>query len=403
MHKNTFRQVRLVTAWEFMHFFKWKQEVISKLIMLAIAAVVFVWQTVKDDNEPMYWIGVVSESSNIAIPNSTGPFEFEPAPGALDSLIEQLEDDALYDAIIEVKVGALGKHEVKIHSSEKTEWLITLQQTVTKHYAQLYAQQLGLQQEQLSLLSEPVLFEQSYTDDNVKEDENESSLTAIGMAFLLMAGVFTSFAQIFASITGEKQQRVTEQLYSCISAQTWIDGKIFGNLLHGLKAMLTMSISGILGYTFIRVVIAGEPLSFDFIDWSMLPWLIVFALAGLYFCTAFMAAIAAAIDDPNHSAKTSLMLLPLLPVILTMMTMGNPSGLAFTFLSYFPLTAFAAMPIKMSLIEVAIWEPLLALSLILLLCYWIRGSAGRLFKMGMIMYGKEPTLKDMVKWAFKGN
>jgi ABC-2 type transport system permease protein len=402
MRNNTFRQVRLVTAWEFMHFFKWKQEIISKLIMLAIAAIVFVWQTVKDDSDPSYWIGVVSENSEIAIPSSIGPFEFETAPGKIDELLELLDDEPLYDAVIELKVGEKGKHKVKIHSSEKTEWLNDLQQTVSQHYSQLYAQQLGLELEQLSLLSEPVLFEQLYTDDNVKEDEKESSVTAIGMAFLLMAGVFTAFAQIFASITGEKQQRVTEQLYSCITAQTWIDGKILGNLLHGLKAMFTMSISGILGYTFIQVVIAGEPLSFGFIDWSMLPWLIVFALAGLYFCTAFMAAIAAAIDDPNHSAKTSLMLLPLVPVILTLMTMGNPSGFAFTFLSYFPLTAFAAMPIKMSLIEVAIWEPLVALSLIFLLCYWIRGSAGRLFKMGMIMYGKEPSLKDMLKWAFKG-
>ena len=106
-----------------------------------------------------------------------------------------------------------------------------------------------------------------------------------------------------------------------------------------------------------------------------------------------MAAVAAAIDDPNHSAKTSIMLLPLVPMLLAMLTMDSPSGWALSFLSFFPLTAFAAMPVKMSLIDVPLWQPLLSLALTTLLCLWVRTSAGKLFKMGMTMYGKEPRLQ----------
>ena len=71
------------------------------------------------------------------------------------------------------------------------------------------------------------------------------------------------------------------------------------------------------------------------------------------------------------------------------------------FLSYFPLTAFAAMPVKMALIDLPLWQPLLSLSLTLILCFWIRTAAGNLFKMGMSMYGKEPSLKDMMMWMLR--
>jgi len=128
-----------------------------------------------------------------------------------------------------------------------------------------------------------------------------------------------------------------------------------------------------------------------------------FALAGVYLCTAFMAAIAAAIDDPNHSAKTSIMLLPLLPMFITFVTLDSPSGWALTFLSFFPITSFAAMPVKMSLIDVPLWHPLLSLALVMALCIWIRTAAARLFKMGMNMYGKEPSFKEMMSWLVKGN
>jgi ABC-2 type transport system permease protein len=95
------------------------------------------------------------------------------------------------------------------------------------------------------------------------------------------------------------------------------------------------------------------------------------------------------------------MLLPLLPMILAFFTMDSPSGWALSFLSYFPLTAFAAMPVKMSLIDLPLWQPLLSLSMTLILCFWARTSAGKLFKMGMSMYGKEPSVKDMMVWMLR--
>ncbi|MEW6990460.1 ABC transporter permease [Colwelliaceae bacterium 6441] len=397
---STKQQVWLVTSWEFMHFFKWKQELISKLLLVGFALIVMLWQYIKDDQLTVYKVAVPASMAQL---KNSESFEFNVSDSTIDELKQRLNEEESLDAILTEAPTQNDVKQVVIYSKDKQKWLADLTQTLQQQYTLQYASSLGLAQEQLTVLNQAAKFENKYLDSSIKSDNSPAKATAIAMIVILAVGIFTSFGQLFVSVTGEKQQRVTEQLYACISPQTWIDGKILGQMLHAIKAMITMMITAMLGYAFMSVVIDGQALDFSMIDWSILPWLIPFALAGVYLCTAFMAAIAAAIDDPNHSAKTSIMLLPLLPMLLAFLTMDGPSGWALTFLSFFPVTAFAAMPVKMSLIDVPLWQPILSLSLTVLVCLWFRKSAGKLFKMGMTMYGKEPSFKDMMRWMLKAN
>ncbi len=393
---NQLSQIWLVTRWEFAHFFKWKQEVISKVILVAIALFILLWEQVKGEFTTVYQVAI---PASISLENNDEQFNFVSTTESFEQLKQQMIETETWHAIVTKERAAGSKTALTVYSLDKQSWLNDLNQVLNQQFGQIYANTLGLKEEQVARLKQPTQIENRYFDDKVKSDENVGSLTATGMIILLAIGVFTSFGQLFVSITGEKQQRVTEQLYSCVSPQTWIDGKIFGQILHAIKAMFTSAITALLGYAFFNVVLAGNSFDLSIIEWSLLPWLLIFSLLGLYFCTAFIAAIAAAIDDPNHSAKTSIMLLPLVPIIITFLTMDSPSGWALNFLSYFPLTSFAAMPVKMSLIDVPIWQPIISALLSLALCLWMRKSAARLFKMGMTMYGKEPGVKDMMKWA----
>ena len=103
-------------------------------------------------------------------------------------------------------------------------------------------------------------------------------------------------------------------------------------------------------------------------------WLFAFAIAGLSICAAFMAAIASAIDDPNHSGKSGLMMLPLVPVALTFFLIDAPNSVITVFLSYLPITSFAVMPVRMSLVELAVWEPILSLIFSLVCFYYFRNT-----------------------------
>lgn len=383
-----------VAKWEFMHFFKWKQEIISKLIMIAIALVVFFWQSAANFTASDYRVAVASD---VNFEMTLEGYAFSQKNASQTELKSALGAGE-FDALLLIDES---KSPVKIEftSKGKMAWQQTLQNALKQHYATKVSDQLSLSPNQMSLLTNPITLSTEYLDHTIKNEENHSSSTAIGVLVLLSVGIFMSFAQVFVSITGEKQQRVTEQLYATMSAQTWVDGKILGQVLLALKAMLSTIISVMLGVAFMQVIIEGQAFDLSFIDWALLPWVLAFALLGLYFSTAFMAAIAAAIDDPNHSGKSSFMMIPLIPMILAFMLMDSPSGWVMTFLSYFPLTAFAVMPVKMALVDVAIWQPILSLILTFALCVYMRGIAGRLFKMGMVMYGNEPSFKQMLGWA----
>ena len=230
--------------------------------------------------------------------------------------------------------------------------------------------------------------------------DRSQTYTAFGVLILLFVAMFGVFGQLFISITGEKQNRVTEQLLATMNVQTWIDGKLLGQILLAIKTMFGTLLSIVLSMLFFTVVIKKQALNLHFVDWSLLPWFFAFAVAGLSICAAFMAAVAAGIDDPNHSSKSALMMLPLAPIAIAFFVIEAPNSILTIVLSYFPITAFAVMPVRMSVVELSFWQPLLSLLLSIVCFYYLRIFAARTFKMGMNMYTQEPNLKAMWQSLF---
>jgi ABC-2 type transport system permease protein len=66
-------------------------------------------------------------------------------------------------------------------------------------------------------------------------------------------------------------------------------------------------------------------------------------------------------------------------------------------LSVFPLTSFAAMPLRMAYVDVPWWQWLLSLSLLLACLWWFKSAATRVFALGIRMYGKEPSWKQLLE------
>ena len=88
-----------------------------------------------------------------------------------------------------------------------------------------------------------------------------------------------------------------------------------------------------------------------------------------------------------------------LPMVFVYLVIDSPAGWGMTVLSFLPLTSFAAMPVKMAMVELAWWQPLLSLLLLIAAVWWMRRVAGRVFLRGMQLYGKEPSWGDIVRWA----
>ncbi len=153
-------------------------------------------------------------------------------------------------------------------------------------------------------------------------------LFAMVVLGLMLLGIFTSFGYFFISITSEKQQRITEQIISAVSAQIWIDGKLIGIFGMSLKSMLTAGLTAmfrILLYSqlsdqpWLLTGVSGDPVT--------LISILLFGIGGLMFWSCFLAAIAATVSDPNTSTRTPLMLVPSIPIVIGFAGLSQPDSL----------------------------------------------------------------------------
>jgi ABC-2 type transport system permease protein len=92
-----------------------------------------------------------------------------------------------------------------------------------------------------------------------------------------------------------------------------------------------------------------------------------------------------------------MMFLPAAPLGLAFSVMDNAEGLMMQILSIFPLTSFAAMPLRMANSEVPLWQWLLSLALLIGCLWWFKAAASRVFALGIRMYGKEPDWADIAR------
>lgn len=222
-----------------------------------------------------------------------------------------------------------------------------------------------------------------------------SAGTAVG---LMLLGILLGNAYLLAGITGEKQLRVTEQVVAAISPQTWIDGKILGLSALTLVILALYVVPTMVGVSILRWLgvdlpalpaAAGDPF--------FLAALVAFSSLGFLLWFTFFAAIAATVDDPNNSGRAGWMLFPLLPLGLAFAVMRDPDAPLARVLGLLPPTAPTVMPVRMLLGEVPLLEVLVALVALVGAIALLRRAAGRIFHLGMLMYGKEPTWREILR------
>lgn len=383
------RQSLIVARWEFLRFFKWKQQLISYLLMLGVMAAVALWSFFTDESRQQYRIAV---PAGFAIDN-TEQFQFQRPSISVEAQLAQLQSDESWHAVLTSSDSGL-----VIHTQSGKKWLSQLEQVLQQYYRKQAAVGMGLTDDQLAQLEQPLAIDTQYLDQSYKGKDTPEKMIAMGALLLLFIGLTTAFGQVLMSITGEKQQRVTEQLYAILTPQQWMDGKVLGHSFSALKAMFTSALVMLLTFAVVSVF-AEKSFDLAWLDISVVLWLIPFALLGVVLCASFMGAIAASIDDPNNSGKGAVMMITWLPMLFTYLVIDSPSGWGMTLLSYLPLTSFAAMPVKLAMVELAWWQPLLSLLLLLATVWWMRRVAGRVFLRGMQLYGKEPSWGEIVRWA----
>ena len=269
------------------------------------------------------------------------------------------------------------------------------------------------------------------------EGDAQSSNTDIAIAagfiftFMIYMFVMSYGGMVMQSVMEEKTNRIVELMVSSVKPFQLMMGKIIGISLVGFMQMLiwgimlfaimfvantvfglsadtsasTAAMSGGMGQVDMAAAAVSSGGNEVYAAISGLPFLEMGLCFALYFVggyllyASFFAAVGASVNEQEDSSQF------MMPVILIMVfglyaAMGsveNTNGPLAFWASLFPLTSPIVMMVRIPF-SVPLWEELLSLALLYataLLSIW--GSA-RIYRVGILMYGKKPTLKEMLRW-----
>ena len=393
------RLIGAVAWWEFRRCWRIKDVVISIGLAVGLA---------------LLWFGVLKL---LALSAPDGPARIvvlEPSPPSVALQfppdVERVPDEGrdeqtLRAAVDEGDIDGLVRIEDERHGwvyvTESPFWLDSLRGALDAACRASRLRDAGLAPDTLQRLSAAFELDVRESSPQPAASTRAEKIAAGIFVGLMLMGLLVGNSYLFLYITGEKQQRVTEQIVSIISPQTWIDGKIAGLSLVALTSMVSMVIGMMIWNGTLAVLGQGYDLNFGVIRPLLLVELAVLAALGFLLWFAFFAAIAATIDDPNTSSRSLLMLIPVIVLGVAVGCFKDPDSALMKFFGVFPLTSPSVRPARLVLTEVAWWEIALAMALLVGAIWIMRRSAGKIFAIGILMHGKEPRWRDMVRamWA----
>lgn len=387
-------KVLLVARWEFMRNFKWKQELGAYLIMLGIFGAIFAVQTWEQSSkQTTINLAVIGELNQ----NLDEKFQLQSLTSGLEqaAVFEYIEANGL-DGVLSVdKVDAF-----TLYAPQQSGWQVELKRTLAEGHQGVLLGAMDVSEKQLQKLQNPIQF----TFFNQAEQLVGGNVKALGTiaAILSLLAVLTSFGLSMTSVTQEKQHRVTEQLLTCVTHQQWVDGKAIGLCLASLKSLLTTTILVMLGISGFALFSGENNVPGD-IPWMVALQIFLFCTLGIFFWNYVFVGFSATIDDPNHSGKTGIMMLPMLPVTLVFMVLGEPNGEVAKILSLIPLTSISFMPMRIASMDVPFWQVGLSLVFLFAGIYYVRLFASRIFRANITMFGKEPGWGDIWRSMLKSD
>lgn len=268
-------------------------------------------------------------------------------------------------------------------------------------------EQLGLTEEQSQAISQGVYFEEidaeALTNEETGEGEELASeedflaklVPAAFAGIIFISIIFTGMA-IFQSASQEKKEKIAEIILSSLTPSELMQGKIIGYFVLGLiqaTVLLLFVVPFILFLTDIPL------LEYLFVPETVL-YIAIAVLNYLMFAAIFVG-IGATMEDISTAGNFQglVMMLPVLPFIFIGPVIGDPTGFIAQIGSYIPFTAPGVLLLRLTILDVWPWiEIIISLVIILVSTGLFIKLAGKIFQVGILMYGKNATPGEIWKW-----
>lgn len=295
-------------------------------------------------------------------------------------------------------------------------------------------EKLQLDKKQLESLDTKVGIEPEFIHPKDGDSQATSMTDKVGaglgtfLGILLYMTILLYGSNVMRSVMEEKTNRVVEVIISSVKPTQLMLGKVIGVGMVGLTQfviwgllmfVLQFAIQAIFGFDLQQyrqpnmaanvdpeMMASTVQLMIDEIFkinwWFVIPMFIFYFLSGYLLYASLFAAVGSAIgDDIGESQSLSMPLT--IPIIIAFYIMfvsiRVPNSQLAVWSSIFPLFAPIVMPARLAF-NPPMWQIILSVVVMIASTYFFVWLAGRIFRVGILMYGKKVTLKELGKWMF---
>lgn len=263
---------------------------------------------------------------------------------------------------------------------------------------------IGVDQNVLSEVSKRVNVETfKVSEETEEQDSGQAFFLVLGIGFLIFIMILMYGGTVLSAVMEEKETRIAEILFSSVRAFPLMLGKLVGVSLVALTqfAIWGLLIGAFSIYGVVALKSQGMDLQLPPVSAGNIVYFVLFFLLGFFMYASVYAVIGSIVRTYDESQ--SFLLVAIVPLLLSFYlvfpVVRSPESTVAFWASIVPLSSPVIMPVRIVSQTVSFWQ--IGLSLLLgfatvLLLTWV---AARIYRIGMLMYGKRASIPEVWRWV----
>ncbi len=262
------------------------------------------------------------------------------------------------------------------------------------------------------------------SEDEGTTSDSSLALTFVGyaMALAIYFAVFIYGQYVMQGVIEEKSNRVVEVVVSSVRPFELLMGKVLGIGAMGLSQMIVWGVLVMGGLTATGPIVAlffspsdlgvapdasqqamaeAAGVSVPTIPVDLVVWFILFFLGGFLLYAALFAAVGSAVEQQQDAQNLLLPVMSplILPLLFLIFIIESPNATLSVVTSMIPLFSPILMVLRAAITSVPLWEIVTAFVLLVASFVGTIWLAGRIYRVGILSYGKTPGFRELAKWV----
>lgn len=252
-----------------------------------------------------------------------------------------------------------------------------------------------------------------WNEDGSEKETSSAIAAGVGGVFTFIMYMFILMygTMVMQGVVEEKSNRIVEVMISSVRPFDLMMGKIIGIGLTGITQLfiwfsILAIILGVKNSIFpdnnldsISPLLDNLQMLFSINWFEIIIYFLLFFIGGYLIYASLFAMFGAAVDNAQDTQQfvMPITLIFIFSFYVGIYSLQNPDGPLAFWCSMIPLTSPVVMMVRVPF-EIPLWEKLLSVGILYISIFFVIKFAAKIYRVGILMYGKKPTIKELIKW-----